>query len=253
MIGVASLATLVLVNTYFLYVFASLWGEPSLASRHWAMTYPHSVRAFGTLASYQLDEEGPLRTLQTIDRFVIAHPQHAYLRLQELNLLCRYAPDASRVQVMEQLDRELPNVDFTYTAGKMLSQLFDGIVVTDCPDVSLERVVALARVLRSNPRYAADPVYNQFHYKLLAGIARYQGDQAATIDNLRKALTYGPSGELNMMMVTALAGNGDFDAAHDFIDDAKDNAPVNPLRAITWHRDLDGLRAYIDELEKLQQ
>ena len=252
-IGVATLATLVLINTYFLYVFASLWGEPSLASRHWAMTYPHSVRAVGTLASYQLDEEGPLRTLQTIDRFVTAHPQHAYLRIQELNLLCRYAPDASHVQVMEQLDRELPNVDFTYTAGKMLSQLFDGIVVTDCPDVSLEKVVELARSLRSNPRYAADPVYNRFHHKLLAGIARYQGDQAATIDNLRKALTYGPSGELNMMMVTALAGNGNFDAAHDFIDDAKDNAPANPLRAMTWQRNLDELRIYIDELEKLQQ
>jgi hypothetical protein len=75
----------------------------------------------------------------------------------------------------------------------------------------------------------------------------------ATIDNLRKALTYGPSGELNMMMVTALAGDGDFDAAHDFIDDAKNNAPTNPLRAVKWRRDLDGLRAYIDELEKLQQ
>ena len=252
-IGVATLATLVLFNTYFLYVFASLWGEPSLASRHWAMTYPHSVRAVGTLASYQLDEEGPLRTLQTIDRFVIGHPQHAYLRIQELNLLCRYARDASHAQVVEQLERELPNVDFTYTAGKMLSQLFDGIVVTECPDVNLDTVVALARTLRSNPRYAADPVYNRFHYKLLAGIARYQGDQAATIDNLRNALTYGPSGELNMMMVTALGGDGDFDAAYDFIDDAKNNAPTNPLRAIKWRRDLDGLRAYIDELEKLQQ
>jgi hypothetical protein len=56
-----------------------------------------------------------------------------------------------------------------------------------------------------------------------------------------------------MMMVTALGGDGDFDAAYDFIDDAKNNAPTNPLRAIKWRRDLDGLRAYIDELEKLQQ
>ncbi len=56
-----------------------------------------------------------------------------------------------------------------------------------------------------------------------------------------------------MMMVTALGGDGDFDAAYKFIDDAKDNAPTHPLRAMSWHRDLDGLRAYIDELEKLQQ
>ena len=251
--GGAALTLLVLINAYFLYVFASLWGEPSLASRHWAMTYPHSVRAVTTMASYQLDEEGPLRILQTIDMFVIRHPQHAYLRIQELNLLCRYARDADHSQTIEQLYRELPNVEFTYTAGKMLSQLFDGVVATDCPDVSLDTVVALARTLRSNRRYAADPIYNQFHFKLLAGIARFQGDEAATIDFLRKAIGYWPTGELNMMMVTALGGGGDFDAAYKFIDDAKNNAPTNPLYAITWRRDLDGLRAYIDELEKLQQ
>jgi hypothetical protein len=252
-IGVATIAVLVFVNAYFLFVFASLWGEPSLASRHWAMTYPNSVRAVATMASYQLDEEGPIRALQTIDMFVITHPQYAYLRIQELNLLCRYARDASHAQVIEELDRELPNVDFTYSAGNMLSQLFDGIVVTDCPDVSLDTVVALAGTLRSNPRYVADPNYNRFHYKLLAGIARYQGDQAATIDNLRKALSYGSTGELNMMMVTALGGDGDFDAAYDFIDDARDNAPTNPLYAIMWHRNLDELRIFTDELEKLQQ
>ena len=48
---------------------------------------------------------------------------------------------------------------------------------------------------------------------------------------------------------TALGGAGDFDAANDFIEDAYNQAPGNPVRAARWRRDLDGLQAYIRELE----
>jgi hypothetical protein len=252
-VGVAALAALVLVNAWFLFIFASLWGEPSMASRHWAMRYPDSVRAVTTMATFQLAEEGPLRTVKTIDEFVLRNPQHAYLRIQELNLLCRYAEQADHSRVLGHLGRELPNVDFTYTAGTMLSQLFDASVATHCSDVSPDTVVTLANALQSNPRYVAEPDYNQFHEKLLAAIARYQGHYEATIEHLRAAISFRPSSELNMMMVTALGGAGDFDEALKFIDDARAAGPWNPLHAFMWRRDLDGLRIYIDELEKVKQ
>jgi len=51
-------------------------------------------------------------------------------------------------------------------------------------------------------------------------------------------------------MVTALAGAGDFKGADDFINNAMLEKPVNPLKAISWQRNLEGLRAYILELEK---
>jgi len=239
----------IIASAYFLYSFASLWGEPSRASRFWANQYPHSVRAITTMATYQLAEEGPLQTLRTIDNFVIEHPQHAYLRIQELNLLCLYAGDQDHSQTLAQLERHLPKVDFTYTAGRMLSALFNTSVNVSCNGVDANTVAELARRLQSNPRYRADPLYNQFHHKLLAGIARYQGDYAATIESLRRAIAHRPSSELNMMMVTALGGAGDFDAAREFIDDAHKRSPANPLRAVQWRRDLEGLRAYIGELE----
>jgi len=251
--GVTALAALVLVNAYFLFIFASLWGEPSMASRHWAMRYPDSVRAVTTMATFQLQEEGPLRTLKTIDEFTLRNPQHAYLRIQELNLLCRYAERADHSRVLRHLDRDLPRVDFTYTAGTMLSQLFDATIVTTCNNVNENTVVALANALLSNPRYVADPGFNQFHAKLRAGIARYQGDYEATIEHLRTAISYRPSSELNMMMVTALGGAGDFDAAFKFIDDARAAGPRNPLHALMWRRDLDGLSVYLEELEKVNR
>ncbi|MDH3532312.1 MAG: hypothetical protein OEO82_05235 [Gammaproteobacteria bacterium] len=252
-VAAAVITAFLLLNAYFLYSFASLWGEPSLASRYWAMKYPDSVRAVMTMATYQLQEEGPLRTLQTIDSFVIRHPQHAYLRIQELNLRCMVMADQDHSRVVMQLEKNLPTVDFTFTAGKMLSQLFSTLGRTSCNGVDAATVAALADKLRSNPRYQRNTIYNRFHFKLLAGIARRQGDYAATLENLRRAMTFGRSSELDMMMVTALGGAGDFDAANDYIDDALARIPANPVQAVKWRRDLGDLRAYVRELEKSEQ
>ncbi len=252
-LGFTAVTIFVAINAYFLIVFASLWGEPSMASRYWAMRYPDSVRAVTTMASFQLSEEGPLRTVRTIDEFATRNPQHAYLRIQQLNLLCRYFETTNQELVLSQLRRDLPSVTFTYTAGKMLSQLLDAAVATDCPALSIDTVSALASLLRNNPRYVGDSLYNRFSEKLEAGIARRQGDHAGTLEHLRAAIAYGPTLELNMMMVTTLGGVGDFDAAREYIDDARVAAPWNPLRAVNWNRDLDELAVYIDELEKVWQ
>ncbi len=237
-------------NAGFLYYFASLSGDPSASSRYWAMQYPDSVRAVTTMATYQLAEEGPVRALQTLDRFAGQQPRYGYLRIQELNLRCRIMPDADHRVVLQQLERLLPGVNFTFTAGRMLSQLFDSVVATNCRGVDPGTVAALAESLRGNPRYAQHPAYNQFHHKLLAGIARHSGDLEQTISELERAIGYGASSELNMLMVATLGSAGDFDAARTFIDAARSAAPLNPVRSIAWRRDLDILRDYIDELER---
>jgi hypothetical protein len=124
------------------------------------------------------------------------------------------------------------------------------VIEEDCNGVDFDTVRELARILRRNPRYVSDPLYNQYHHRLMASIARRQGDFAATIEHIQKGIAHRPSSELNMMMVTALSGDGDFAAAHDFIDNAEKQGPGSPLRAIAWRRDLDSLRAYISELER---
>jgi len=252
-LGIAAVTIFVVINAYFLIIFASLWGEPSMASRHWAMRYPDSVRAVTTMATFQFSEEGPLRTIQTIDDFATRNPQHAYLRILQLNLLCRFSATADHEQVVAQLHRQLPSVTFTYTAGTMLSQLFDAAVATDCPALKPDTVSALASLLRNNPRYVGDWLYNRFSEKLEAAIARHQDDYEGTLEHLRAAIAYGPTLELNMMMVTTLGGAGNFDAAREYIDDVRVAAPWNPLRAVIWHRDLDELAVFIDELEKVWQ
>ena len=56
-----------------------------------------------------------------------------------------------------------------------------------------------------------------------------------------------------MMMVTLLAGAGDYAAANAFIDDAIQQPPRNLLRAAAWRRDLQKLRDYVSELERYSE
>lgn len=240
----------VILGAYFLYSFASISGDPSVSSRYWAVRYPDSVRAVTTMARYQLSEEGPIRALSTLDSFVIDQPQYAYLRIQELNIRCLYLPDQDHGVVIQELRRELPDAEFSYTAGRMLSQLLNTAIAGNCDAINVETVVELASLLRSNPRFAAVPGYSHFHHKLMAAIARQRGDLDTTLSELQKAIAYHHSAELNMMVVTTLGAAGDFASARQFIEDALEKKPLNPLQAMFWRRDLENLREYIDELER---
>ena len=246
----SAIVVLMLLNASLLYLFSSISGEPSVAARYWAVKYPDSVRATTNLATYQLVEEGPERMMQTIRRFAAVHPEHVYLRIQELNVDCLLNIDADRHGVVAVLDAGLSDVVFTYAAGTMLSQLYSTASSRDCGPVDVATIKQLAIRLQQNARYVTDPFYSQFHHKLLASIARFEGDTDAMLSNLETAISHWQTPELNMMMVTALAGEGDYAGAEDFIDNAMLLKPLNPLKAIPWQRDLEELRTFVRELEK---
>jgi len=248
--------TLALVCLYIgssallLYLLASMSGDPSTSSRYWAVRYPDSVRAVTTMASYQLTEEGPIRALATLDNFIVGHPAHGYLRIQELNIRCLVMPAEDHSLVIRQLHQQLPSADFTFTAGRMLSQLTSTVASRDCRGVDLQTVEEISMALLENPRYAAVPGYQQFHHKLLASLARQQGRMDVALDQLKQAIGWQPAADLNMMMVTALADDGQFDNARQFIESAMRSAPRNPFWARSWRRQLRELRDYVDELER---
>ena len=61
---------------------------------------------------------------------------------------------------------------------------------------AIRKVRELAERLLTNPRYSAVPGYVQFHYKLLAGIARQQGRMPDAIRHLEQAIAAAQGGEI---------------------------------------------------------
>ena len=104
--------------------------------------------------------------------------------------------------------------------------------------------------LLKNDRYANDPLHNQFYHRTLADHARDLGKYDATIEHLEKAIAYQPAPDLNEMMVRAMVKADRIVDAHMFIEEVESRAPINPFKAVMWRRDLDKLRAYVEQIDQ---
>jgi hypothetical protein len=249
----ASLGAYVLINAGILYGVTSLWGNPILAAAYWHERDPRSVRAATTLATQQLSEMGSEAAVETLREFTSQNPEHAYIRIPELNLACSLRPEENHAALLDYLRSQLPSADFSYITGEMLDQLLTTAVANDCKSVSPTTVGNLAAAVMENPRYRADVRYSRLHHVLLARIASVSGDNDKTLEHLARASETGTSDRLDMMTVTTLVAAGRFEEARQFIDMAAENLPRMPLKRYNTKKNLDELRSYVDESEKLAE
>jgi hypothetical protein len=245
----AGMSAYLLINAALLFSATSLWGQPAMAAMYWQETFPRSMRAATNAAGFRLNS-GPEETIQTLRDLVTANPGAGFVKIQELNLSCIIAPRGDHRGEVAELQKLLGQVDFSYTAATMLSQLLTTVERAGCNGVNGETVRSLASVLQSNPRYENDGAFLQLYHQLVARTLRQEGDYDQTLQHLEKAVSYGHSSRLNMMMVTTLADAKRFDAARSFIAGARQREPWHPVKKYLWERDLEELSLYIDELER---
>lgn len=239
----------VAANATVLLGLTTLWGNPPLAAHYWQQKFPDSIRAKTTAASHQLSEDWAERTLNMLNRVSEERPGAGYLKIQELDLACAVAPQQNHRETVVELRHNLRSVDFTHAAGTMLSNLISTAHRVDCNGVDSDTLRSIVNAILKNPRYIQDPLYNQIHHKLLARLARLDGNYGEAIKHLRRAAEYVSTADINLMIVTTFIDAGQFQSAHQHIAEARNNAPIHPLKRYVWHSQLDGLALYVDEIE----
>jgi hypothetical protein len=180
-----------------------------------------------------------------LNEYVESNPKAGYLGIHALKLACILDPESNKEDVIEHLKVSLREVDFSFSAATMLSQLAERVSTSPCRGVDLQALRALAHALLENPRYASNATYNQLHHQFLALTYRYEGDPGRALDHLHRAMEYRASSDLNMMTVMTLSASEEFDRAADFIDAARARAPANPMKRHVWLHDLDELEEYV--------
>jgi len=238
------------VNAAVLYSVTSLWGNPLNASAYWSWHAPDSVRAAAHLAARQMTEIGAPVGIVTLQEFAVHHPGDVYLRLHELTTLCRISPERDHGDIVSELEAGLPDAGFSYGVMPMLDSLLSVVSEAPCAGVDAETGRRLAMAVQSNPRYADDAIYMDFHRRLLAQIAWNSGDRALAYRHLDEALSVRPSNKLTTMFVSMLSADGRFDDARRHIDDAERDLPLHPFRRISTVLELRQLRRSIDSLER---
>lgn len=247
----AALPLYVLVNAFVLVGLTSLWGDPALATRVWHDRFPESTRALTAMTTRQLETGVPGAAMRSLQRFIDRNPEHAYFGIPVLNLSCIIAPAEDHRKAVKSLMELLPRVQFSYTTGTMLSELVSTAVRVDCRGIDLDLVQGLALTLLDNPRYVFDPAYRQLHHQLMAQIARHSGDTQGTLDHLYEAMKYKKESRLNMMVVTTLVSAKRFDEARGFIDSARHDTPIHPLKRWLWQSELAQLATYVEKSEEV--
>lgn len=246
----AGTAAYALVSAFMVFSQASLWGNPSVAFQYWQERFPDSIYAATAAMAHVQATQGPEATIRAIRQYVSEHPEAGYLRIYELKLSCIANPAEDRRAAVSELDRLLEHADFSYTALNSLSQLAQEMHRTQCNGIGRDDVRHWAHLLRSNPRYRQDTLYQQLHHQFMALLAQHEGDSDVAIQHLRKAIEYKPSTDLNKMLVMTYASEQQFDAARAYIAKARQEAPLLPMKRFVWLNRLDTLLRYVDEAEK---
>jgi hypothetical protein len=249
----AALGAYIIINAIILIGVSSLWGKPLLAATYWHERDPASVRAATNLATKQLSTSGPDSAINTLREFARQNPEHAYVRIPELNLSCTLRPHESHAAIIGHLESALPSVAYMVRTGEMLDQLLSASLASNCESVNTAVIADLANAVMRNPRYSSNISHNQFHHMLMARLANISGNIDQTLEHLHQAIGYRPSDDLNMMTVTTLVAAARFEEARDFLDDAENHLPRMPLKRYNTKRNLDELRVYVDESEKLAE
>jgi protein O-mannosyl-transferase len=247
--ALAGAAAYILISAAILLSQTWIWGDPPRAARYWHLQFPDSVRAATTVAKYRLASEGPRGAVHSLYRIVDRDPTAGYLLIPALNLSCIAAPQSDHENELRRLVDVLPNVDFSFAVGTMLSDLYTTAGRIDCEGVDGAAVMRLAEAVIRNPRYSENGAYNRLHHQLLARMLRDDARFEQAIFHLRRAVEFGGGADLNMMIVTTYADAGEYEAAREHIAMARSNVPLDPFRRFIWQSGLDELQIYIEALD----
>lgn len=245
-IAYAGLSAYVALQALVLLGVTSLWGSPGEALTYWKSHFPNSRYAVTAVLPHQLSAEGPERMLKQLQALTSENSEFMDLKLYELKLSCEVRPQYDHTGLVDGLRRSLQHADFTYTTLSVLSDLTD---YPDCNGVTNTTIGELALALNQNPRYERDPIYNHLHHMLMGQLAQQDGNFELAISHLKQAMKYRWTNDLNLMIVLTYISQQQFEEAHQHIEEARENAPLHPLRRYVWYTKLGELTELLTSSE----
>ncbi|HNP35042.1 MAG TPA: hypothetical protein PKK10_04255 [Woeseiaceae bacterium] len=248
-IALGSLSLYFVVTVGLLYSVTSLWGNPQMAAGYWHLNSPRSADAVGHLANRQLSSMGPQVSMLTLNEFSDQYPAHAYLRLPALVLSCANKPARPHGDAVESLKNSLSRISFAPEVGPMLDDLLNAVHDKECNGVPPGAVKDMILSVFRNPRYSSNTRYSSWHHQLLAKLARNSGDTDEAVRQLTLARSIRPSDDLNLMIVSLLIGDRQFDEARQFLQEVNNDLSFNPIRRVSGKIKLKELRQYVDLVE----
>ena len=246
-IGSLFLGIFVILNAIVLFWISSTWGQPRTAAHLWYAASPDSPGSLSFVVQEEIAAGNPGEAIDTIEQFVTANPEHAYLRLPQLTLYCRTMPNRDLSAAVESLKTELPHITYIWVVAAQLDQLYTAVRQNACTGIDAGAVEELARIVFSNERFQSVGHYVSLHHQLLAKIAFDRDDVDTALVELEAARDAGAALDIHFKIVAVLLASGSPEDAHRYLDEVGATLPRHPARRMATKAVIEELRHYVDQ------
>jgi protein O-mannosyl-transferase len=247
----ATLLAYVLLLAIVLHGTTSLWGRPALAAEIWVNHNPESKRATQYLAQ-QLERVGDPYTARRVLQYYFANnPNSVSVALQILALSCVLEPDKDHLQLLETVRSSLSIARFEHGAFETLHGLYQMAKHKRCNGVDRYTVFELASMMAANPRFQASAVVHHNLHVLMSEEAFAQRDLNLTMEHLEQALAARYTLTTLVFAIETLTSAGLYSIAQQFLTDAHEHKPRQPLQASAWRRQVAALEVAMSEARPL--
>ncbi len=227
---------------FSLHSVSSLWGHAELASILWLENQPDSLRATQTRARHLQLAGKSDEAIALAEGYLERHPNEAILRIQTLHLACSAADTDKRIEVLSKLEIEVGALPYRAATVNSFDALFNVVRKGNCPGIDTAAIARLAEELLDNPAYQQAPLERSDLHLILAQIGIEKRALNLTMSHLEAAFAARPLLTTAHLAAGVLISAGLYDAANAAIEEAAQHEPTNPLKRISWRRELARLK-----------
>lgn len=217
----------------------SLWGQPRVASEVWATQQPESLRAYEFLANQHLSNGDPYTARRVLQHATQVDASGAtnVLALYPCAFAEPHAASASRD--VETAASKILHGTHSNSMGKAILELTVRVLDGHCPHLSTSHLVTLIDSASENPVYKTNRGIQAQLLNARALISGSSGNTDSALIHLRNM--YGLSRHTNHALVYSglLMTQGRVEEALEFLELAKEDVPIHPVKRWIKRRTLD--------------
>jgi tetratricopeptide (TPR) repeat protein len=196
---------------------ASLWGQPGVQARIWALNNPQSARAQATAAMALLDAGQPQRAASLLLPLWRDNPGELQLAFNYASARC--AGDGLDRDDIELVRRALASAQGSQLlANQWLGRAMATAVSGSCRGLTLDAVGMWLQAAEANISFGAPGVREQDLFPLLGELALYRQQDQLAAQLFGRALQSHPNPDFAARLVSTLASHGRFAAALALLD-----------------------------------
>ena len=218
---VAAIPVLLIAFSGFLtHQSATIWSDPGVLFKVWAMEHPGSLRAQRTYGQYLGFNNQPELAIQAIDSTYRQFPHDVSLPLEIINIGCRYNLEVP--YAIKDIESLIPIARYSDGILPITKTLVDSIVTKKCSRYDIHDAITLISYLektaklKNHGRVYAKLLFLQSDLHVLAG------QLSPAIDLLDIVYKYQPLPTAPLRQATLLASAGLYEEALQYIILAKE-------------------------------